>query len=230
MAEVDFRDCASNATEESFGTHTSQFNESIDKMKPSKCSSYNFIHIGKSKGALNQTEDVPGLSEPKYDLQNPSQVADLANHSTIIPYTPNSKSMPNAGSQMEVRNRRHLSKPENGWELSEGNSSASSGVSHLISTPEGMMNASSKLRTRKSSSPENKIVSLRRPSSENNYVSDMVRVVPKRAADLCDLLSAELTKNFNEQIKCTLESAVDRILDHSEAENLMGASNWLNAK
>lgn len=66
-----------------------------------------------------------------------------------------------------------------------------------------------------------------RPSSDSYDDSEEV---PHRARELCHNLRVEISREIDEQLKQSLDAAVDRIIEQAEAENIMKSSNWLKAK
>ena len=224
MTDIDSVATAPKTTPDSFGTSSEASNEIqthsnpgelVGKMQPPDVCSPDLIPNGKSGNTLSQANDSIDASEPRNQVQREV----LEKHSPISFNTSNLTYLSNQGNvffneseaQNGVRNRYHSHKPVNG-------------------TPGGMENISNKGMSCSTSFPVNRTESLETQSPISPGGDEMGRGVSKRAVELCNQFREEITRSIDEQMKGLVDRAVDRILLHSEAVNLIGASNWLSAK
>uniref|UniRef100_A0A0R3W886 O-acyltransferase n=1 Tax=Taenia asiatica TaxID=60517 RepID=A0A0R3W886_TAEAS len=129
-------------------------------------------------------------------------------------------------SQTEVRNRSHLTKPMNGGESSDTNNNGAetatpNEANHISSDSDSQNGVQNRPHYTKS---VNEV-----EFSESPHDSEAGKKTSKLVMELCNQLHTELTQEFSHQLQRVLENAVDRILEHSEAENLMGGSKRLKS-
>ncbi|KAH9282088.1 Sterol O-acyltransferase 1 [Echinococcus granulosus] len=133
--------------------------------------------------------------------------------------------------QTEVRNRSHLTKPVSGVEFFKCQSSDSTNIGKDTATQDEITNVSGEpdLQTSLHNCSHHTELINEVDTSDSPNESEVGRKTSMLALELYNQLRTELTQDFSYQLQRVLENAVDRILKHSEAENLVGNSNRLKS-
>ncbi|VDD82153.1 unnamed protein product [Mesocestoides corti] len=105
------------------------------------------------------------------------------------------------------------------------------GVSSVTTSPERELvagGAERGMKVRKRLSPQS-AVSATAKSAATFDSAEFSQTGSKRANELCDQLREQIVHDLDSRLREALATAVDRILEQSEADSLVQSSNWLKA-